>query len=100
MHPVFTFANWAMTNMYIRLQPLFALTGENLVMPYARTVLGVLKGAMRLVGDSGYLTPESPALQSLRESAKAVCIELEQIAEREPRAEFESPSEEFLRMIR
>ena len=61
------------------------MTGEEtLMMPYASTVIGVLKAALRLVETCCHIPETSPALQRLREAVHEVTTELEVIAKKEP----------------
>jgi len=63
--------------------------------PYASTVIGVLKAAMRLVESCCHLPETSPALHKLREAVNEVTAELEVIASKEPHWEFSSPGADF-----
>jgi hypothetical protein len=63
-------------------------------MPYASTVIGVLKAALRLVESCCYISESSPALQKLREAVHEVTAELEVIARKEPRSELVQPAGE------
>jgi hypothetical protein len=61
------------------------MTGEaTVVMPYASTVIGVLKAALRLVETCCHIPETSPSLQKLREAVHEVTAELEVIAKKEP----------------
>ena len=63
------------------------------MMPYASTVIGVLKAALRLVETCCHIPETSPALQKLREAVHEVTAELEVIAKKEPGHDAVLPSE-------
>ena len=63
--------------------------------PYASTVIGVLKAAMRLVEGCCHLPETSPALHKLREAVQEVTAELEVIARNEANSEFHTVAENF-----
>ena len=60
--------------------------------PYASTVITVLRVALRIVESSGHLKSET--LQSFQESVGAAIAELEQVAKKEPRVELFQPAGE------
>jgi hypothetical protein len=62
--------------------------------PYASTVIGVLKAALRLVETCCHLPENSPALEKLREAVREVTAELEVVAKKEPRSELVSAAGE------
>ena len=66
-------------------------------MPYASTVIGVLKAALRLVETCCHIPESSPALQKLREAVHEVTAELEVIAKKEPPHEFKSADRDFFK---
>jgi|KBSMisStandDraft_5_1062788.scaffolds.fasta_scaffold1077851_1 hypothetical protein len=63
-------------------------------LPYASTVIGVLKATLRLVEDCCHLPASSPALQKLQDAIHEVSAELEVVARKEPRAEVVQPAGE------
>ncbi|HXS75663.1 MAG TPA: hypothetical protein VN753_05750 [Terracidiphilus sp.] len=63
-------------------------------MPYASTVIGVLKASLRLVESCCHIPETSPALQKLREAVHDVTAELEVVARKEPRSELVQPAGE------
>jgi hypothetical protein len=70
------------------------MTGEGtlMTMPYASTVIGVLKAAFRLGETCCHLPETSPAPQKLREAVHEVTAELEVIAKKEPSHEAVLPA--------
>jgi hypothetical protein len=64
------------------------------MMPYASTVMGVLKAALHLVETCCHISEASPALQKLREAVHEVTAELEVIAKKEPQHEQLKPADE------
>ena len=70
-----------------------------MALPYASTVIGVLKAALRLVETSCHIPESSPALQKLREAVHEVTAELDVIAKREPHSEsVHTADENFYKM--
>jgi hypothetical protein len=61
--------------------------------PYASTVIGVLKAALRLVDSCCHVPVTSPALEKLREAVHEVTAELEVIAKKEPHYEALRPAD-------
>jgi len=55
-----------------------------MVMPYASTVIGAPRAALRLVETCCHIPETSPSLQKLREAVHEVTAELEVIAKKEP----------------
>lgn len=78
---------------YVPAHPLFTGLETTLMMPYASTVIGVLKAALRLVETCCHISESSPALQKLREAVHEVTAELEVIATKEPHNETVKPSD-------
>ena len=65
------------------------------MMPYASTVISVLKAALRLVETCCHIPETSPALAKLREAVHEVTAELEVAAKREPHHDFKSADGNF-----
>lgn len=62
--------------------------------PYASTVITVLRVALRIVESCGHLQPET--FENFRKSVEAAIVELERVAKKEPRLEiFEPAGEDF-----
>jgi hypothetical protein len=64
------------------------------MMPYASTVIGVLKATLHLVENCCHIPETSPALQKLHEAVHEVATELEVIAKKETRSEGVVPADE------
>ncbi|HEY1578111.1 MAG TPA: hypothetical protein VGF82_13660 [Terracidiphilus sp.] len=60
--------------------------------PYASTVITVLRVALRIVENCGHLKSET--LQDFQESVGAAIAELEQVAKKEPHVEAVQPAGE------
>jgi len=70
------------------------MTGEEtLMMPYASTVIGVLKAALRLTETCCHIPETSTALQRLRKPFHEVTAELELAAKREPHQDDIKPAD-------
>ncbi len=67
------------------------------MMPYARTVISVLQTTLSLVESCGHLPGDSSALAKLREGVEQTIAELESVAKRDPRSEFQAADENFFR---
>jgi len=54
-----------------------------MLLPYASTLISVVKAALKLVESSGHLPESSPALHQMREAVRAVTAELAPVARNE-----------------
>ena len=59
-----------------------------MAMPYANTVIGVLKAALRLVESCSHIPRAVRRCENLREAVYEVTAELEVVARKEPRSEL------------
>lgn len=72
-------------------------TERESLMPYASTLISVLRATLKTMERSPEVPPDSPALQRLRDGVEAMVAELEPAATKEPKFELRTGPDLYLR---